>query len=183
MLELLYTKALVIHILAAMVGVGTVTVTDYLHVLGIRDPTIERHAHPLFPLFARLIVIALLLIYITGIVMVLAKPALLSSTLFRTKLLLVIIVTLNGFWLHKKVFPMIEACEERGHCPRNIVYIAAIAGSISIITWYAIVVLAITKSLGYHPLLFLLLYAIAIAIAYTVAVHFEKRQYRKHSNN
>ena len=176
MFELLFTKVLVIHIISVMIAVGTVTVTDYLHILGLRNPKLERQTLFVFPHLSNLIRLALLAIYITGTMMVLARPEILSSPLFWVKLTLVGIVTVNGFILHHVIFPRIEKGIKKKQYSTQLIRIAAFGGSLSVISWYGIVVLALTKNVGYTPLTFILFYILAAAIAYIVAVHIETQK-------
>lgn len=176
MYEALYTPSLIFHIIAVMIAVGTVTVTDYLHILGIRDPVLERRTLFVFPHLSNLIRIALAAIYITGVLLAIAKPSVLSSPLFWTKVGLVVIVTINGFVLHHKIFPRIEHGIKHSSYPENLIKMAAFGGSLSVVSWYAIVILATTKQLGYSPLLYLAIYCACIAVAYFVAIHMEMKR-------
>jgi hypothetical protein len=174
-----FTLTLVTHIIAVMIAVGTVTVTDYLHILGLRDPILERRTLVVFPHLSNLIRISLAIIYVTGAIMVILNPTILTSLLFWTKLLLVLIVTVNGFVLHHKVFPQIEHGIKNNHYPPTLLKIAAFGGSLSVVSWYGIVILAMTKEIGYEPLMFFLLYIIGVAVAYMVAIHIEQKQRKK----
>lgn len=181
MFEIIFAKLLVTHILAVMVAVGTVTVTDYLHILGLRDPKLERRTLFVFPLLSKLIIIALTIIYVTGALLVLAKPSVLENPLFYLKTFLVILVTINGVILHRYIFPKIEKGIKKKKYPDKLLKQAAFAGSLSIVSWYGIVVLAITKDLGYSVLQFSVGYLISLFIAYSVAIRLEKFK-RKEQN-
>ena len=177
MLEIIFTKMLVIHVIAVMVAVGTVTVTDYLHIIGLNSRRLEKKTLFVFPHLSRLIVIALTIIYATGIGMVIAKPEILQSSLFWVKIFLVLLVTINGFILHNKIFPKIEKrIKENKSNNLSLIKQAAFFGSLSIVSWYGIVVLAMTKNSGYTPLQFIIAYFIILIIAYFIAVYIEKRR-------
>lgn len=170
-----YTTLLVTHILAVMVAVGTVTVTDYLHLLGFRDRVLEKRTLPIFPLLSNLIRGALALIYITGLAMVWMNPSVLSSPLFWLKVTLVLIVTINGFFLHHWMFPRIEKETLAGKPTTRMSIIAAAAGSLSVVSWYGIVVLALTKEIQYSVSQFLVAYLLMLFGAFIVAAFIETR--------
>lgn len=173
MLETYSAYILVLHIMAVMVAVGTVTVTDYLHILGIRDPKLERRSLSIFPYLSRLIVMSLFFIYITGTLLVINKPELLMSPLFLTKIALVVVVTINGFILHHWIFPDVEKRSRTGKYSKAQIKKAAFFGSLSVVTWYAIVTLSITKTEGYGVIDFLIVYFAFWFCAYLFAVYIE----------
>jgi len=179
MFEILFAILLVLHILAVMVGVGTVTVTDYLHILGIRDRRLEKRSLFVFPILSNLIFGSLVLIYITGIIMVLARPTILESSLFQLKVALVFIVTVNGYILHHFLFPKIRNAVQIGDHSEKLIKQAAFGGSLSVVSWYSIVVLALTNYLEYTVWQFLIIYAGALVVAYNVAVYVETHRSKK----
>ena len=176
MIESLFTQMLVLHIIAVMVAVGTVTVTDYLHILGLRDPRLERKSLFVFPHLSRLIVGALIVIYFTGAYMVAAKPQVLQSELFWVKMFLVFLVTINGYFLHHAIFPKIEHGVKNNKFSMSILRKAAFAGSLSVVSWYGIVILALTKDTGYSALQFVIFYLAVLVIAYFGAMKIEVKK-------
>ena len=73
---------------------------------------------------------------------------------------LVFIVTLNGIYLQRLVSPHLDKCVIKGtkYCAQSVLTGSAIAGSISIVTWYSIVVLSLSKDMDYHFISFILTY-------------------------
>jgi hypothetical protein len=102
---------------------------------------------------------------------------LLSNSLFLLKIILVLVVTFNGIYLQKKVSPNLDMCVLEGtkYCSPGVLYSSAIAGSISIVTWYSIVVLSLTKTFGYSVSQFLTAYGIVLFSVALTAVHFERK--------
>lgn len=172
-----YLITTIFHIIAAMIAVGGATVVDYLHIVSLRKKKLEKTLVSIYPLISKLINISLGVIYFTGILLVLQNKALLSSPLFITKVCLVLIVTLNGIYLQKSISPHLDKCVIKGtkYCTRSVLNGSAIAGSISIVTWYSIVILSLTKEMGYHFINFVMVYASVILIAITIAYNIEKR--------
>jgi hypothetical protein len=83
----------------------------------------------------------------------------------------------NGFYLQKVVSPKLDLCVLKGtkYCSQRVLYSSAISGSISIVTWYSIVILALTKKAGYTVLEFLSVYFLVLIIAIIVATYFERK--------
>jgi hypothetical protein len=166
-----------IHVLAVIVAVGAATVTDYLHLVGLRKRKLELQLKNIYPNLSRLINISLGVIIITGFYLVFKNPELLSSGMFRLKMVLVFLVGANGIYLQKIVSPNLDLCVLKGrkYCSSKVLYISSISGSISIVTWYAIVVLALTKTLGYTVFEFLSFYIILLIVVSFIAFYFERK--------
>jgi hypothetical protein len=179
-MSLAYSIFVVIHIISATVAVGSATIADYLHLVGLRKRSLERKLADIYPYVSRAINLSLAVIYLTGIVLVTLNPSLLKSSIFITKIVLVLIVTINGIYLQKSVSPHLDKCVLKGtkYCTPNVLYSSAISGSISIVTWYSILILSLTKNLGYALTQFLAAYITVliatILIAYTVEKHSRK---------
>lgn len=182
-MAILFTITLVFHIIGVIIAVGSATIVDYLHIISLRKSRLEKGLVKIYPYISRMINAALGLIYLSGILLVLQKPELLSSTLFQIKIALVILVTLNGIYLQKRVSPELDKCIIKGnkYCTSGVLYSSAIAGSISIVTWYSLLVLSMTKNLGYTPKTFLISYTLVLIGAMTTAYLIERkaRKWRK----
>lgn len=168
---------LVLHVLSTVVAVGSVTVIDYLHLIGLRKKKIEKKLFSIYPFLSELLVYMLISIYITGLILVINKPTLLQSALFLTKLILVAIVTVNGFYLKNKVSPELEACVTKGTkaCSTHVLNTSVISGSLSVVSWYSIFILSITKTTGYTVFGFVKYYLLALLIVTSTLYFFEKR--------
>ena len=177
---MIYTITLITHIIAVMIAVGTVTVTDYIHLLGLRNPKIERKSLFVFPHLSNIILLSLITIYTTGIIMTLHNPTLLTNPLFQTKITLVILVTINGYILHKHIFPKIEHHIKTKQYNPTLTRLAALGGSISIVTWYSIVILSITKTTQYTPTQFIIPYTTALINTFILATIIETKTRHHH---
>jgi hypothetical protein len=173
--EFVYLGVLVLHIFSVMTAVGAVFVTDYLHLLGLRDRVLEKRALFLYPLIGKLIVGALAGIYITGFILAAMNPAVLANSLFRLKMALVLIVTINGFILHHRVFPDLEQDILKGKMRGATMHIAALGGSISVVTWVSIVTLSLTKTYAYDPWIFGTLYTFGVFVTYIFSIWLEDK--------
>lgn len=164
--EAWYAVAVVFHVMSVLTGVGAVTVTDYLHVLSLRSKKLEKSLVHVYPLLGKLIVLSLIGIYITGTILVLKKPEVLASELFRLKLILVGIVTINGIILHKYVLPNIDKSQEK-------IYPVVFA-SLSIVAWYSVLTLSITKQLAYTWVQAVIFIVIMFFLTFFTALYMER---------
>ena len=173
----IYLITTLIHVLVVIVAVGSVTVTDYLHLIGLRKKRLERQLKNIYPKLSNLINVALIMIYLTGGYLVYLNPVLWTSSLFLTKLGLVFVVSINGLILQKIISPNLDLCvmEGRKYCSPKVLYTSAISGSISVVTWYSIVILALTKNMGYTVNQFLISYLIVLVITIISAIFLERR--------
>ena len=176
-MDLIFTITLVFHIIGITIAIGSATLTDYLHLIALRKSSLEKGIVKLYPYISKLINYSLILIYTSGIILVMLKPELLQSPLFIIKFLLVLLVTINGIYLQKIITPQLERCVIKGnkYCTSNVLYGSVIGGSISIVTWYSILILALTKTLGYTLTQFLTAYVIVLILAIISAYILEKR--------
>ncbi len=174
---MIYEVNLVSHVLSVVIAAGAVGVIDYLHIVGLRKKKLEKSAIKIYPAISKLINLAFFAIILTGVALVVQKPEMLSNQLFRVKIALVILVGLNGIYLQRKVGPSLEVCAIKGnkYCFKNVLYYSAIAGTFSAVTWFAILLLSLTKNLGYNWKQFLMAYVIILIIGIFFGIGMEKK--------
>lgn len=172
-----HSVVLVSHIIGAVVGVGAVTVTDYFHLIGLKKKSLERKMLFVYPLLGRMVIWAIVLVTLTGIILLLNKPVLLQSSLFQLKMALFLVILINGFVLHKKVYPHVIKCvlNDKGTCPIHVLWISSISGTISVVTWYATLILALTKQFAYTVKTFLVYYFLALIVVFLIAYFNEEK--------
>ena len=172
-----YSIVVVLHILAVIVAAGAVTVTDYLHLVGLRKKKLEKQLNRIYPKLSDLISFSLIIIILTGGYLVYLNPSLLSNPLFLIKVSLVFLVSINGIFLQRKVSPSLDLCVIKGrkYCSQSVLYSSAISGSFSIVTWYSIIIISLTKTYGYNAVQFISAYLIILFVAILLALYFERR--------
>jgi hypothetical protein len=177
MMSVVYSILFVVHLLATMIAVGSATVVDYLHLVGLRKKKLERGLVSIYPFLSRMINYTLIIIYITGAFLLYNNPYLLQSPMFIIKLALVLIVTINGIYLQRSVSPHLDKCVLKGtkYCTNSVLNSSAIAGSVSIVTWYGIVILSLTKNFGYSTMQFIFAYLSVLMFAIIVAYSVERK--------
>ncbi len=176
--ETYYAILVVIHILFTVGAVGAVSVTDYLHLTGLKNKIREKKLLFVYPLLGKMIIYLILGIVLTGILLIINNPSLLLSSLFRLKIALFLVVVLNGFILHGYVSPSLDKCVIKGgkvNCSRKVLLVSAFSGSVSLASWYGVLILSLTKTFGYSVKEFISVYLIVIFALFLVALFMEKR--------
>lgn len=143
------TTALTLHILSASVALGAVAVTDFLHLRSMKNHRLEVKLLPVYPYLTQLIYLAVAGLLVTGITVLYFRPHLLSGAFFHLKMALFAIVMINGVILGKKIGPMLESTIKKNLATKKFLIQSSLLGSISVTTWIAIFVLALTKNTGY----------------------------------
>ncbi len=148
------TVIIVLHALAAAVGVGTATVTDIFFFRFLKDYKISQSEHDLMNTLSNIIWFALGLIVITGIGLYLpASERLLESSKFLTKVVAVGVVIVNGIFLNLVVSPKMMQMDfsgPRDHQKGELRFMRKLSfalGGISISSWYIIFILGSIKSI------------------------------------
>lgn len=179
-----YVIVLVLHILASCVAVGAVAVTDYLHLVGLKRHKIEKKVLFVYPFLSQVINIALGMIILTGILLVINRPELLYKSLFQLKMAMVVVVTINGIILQRVIAPHMErlVAHDLPFSDKMLLQ-CSLCGAISVVSWFSILILALTKTTGYTWNQFLPFYLIAIVVVFTVAQFFERKVHGAHGNN
>jgi hypothetical protein len=168
---------LVLHIIAVMIAVGAVTVTDYFHLIGLRKKSLEKRMLFIYPKLGNMILFSTAFIVLTGLILLINKPEVLNNPLVQLKLILFGVVLINGFVLHTHVYPHVIKCvlNEKGACPLHVLWISSISGSISVVTWYGILILALTKGFEYSVQDYIMYYLFALILVFLVAFYNEEK--------
>lgn len=156
--------AILIHAIAAAIGLGTVFTTDYLIMKFLRDGRIsEERARTLHHL-SEVIWIAIVLLVSSGIYLAVTKAGILHSSKFLLKLAVVGIVIVNGVVLNLFLTPRLhkiafkEGAGLANDEPDRIRKIALFAGATSAFSWvlafilgkFKAIPLSFAEALGYY---------------------------------
>lgn len=148
------TPIIVLHALGAAVGVGAATVTDIFFFRFLKDYKISQSEHDLMNTLSNIIWFALGLIIITGIgLFIPEQERLLNSSKFLTKVVAVLVVTVNGVFLNLVISPkmmQMDFSEPHNHQKGELHLMRKLSfalGGISISSWYIIFILGSLKSI------------------------------------
>lgn len=168
----LKTAFLIGHIIGVAMGAGGATMSDTLFLTSIRDNYIDQSECKLLKVASKIVVLGMVLLCITGagFFMVGSQP----SQRFYAKMTIVIIATVNGLVMHRKVFPLFEKCSDEkipllSKTFLNHARLMVSAGVISALSWYAAIVLGTWKTLplGYAGIMGVYLSILTVALIVT----------------
>jgi hypothetical protein len=141
------------HFLGLALGLGGATVTDVLFFNFLKDFSITRKEADVMRVLSNIIVGGLVLLFLSGILLYLSDvPKYNASPAFTAKMLLVMIITLNGILMHKYVAPhMVHLSFTSKSASMEILHhrrrVAFAMGAVSFTSWYFVFFLSMLKRL------------------------------------
>ncbi|MEM7113062.1 MAG: hypothetical protein AAF614_11560 [Chloroflexota bacterium] len=174
------TLLLIGHILGIALGAGGATMSDILFLTSITDNFLDTSELRLLKKASHVVIVGLFLLYVTGFGFIILNPVGLSQR-FWAKATIVTILTINGFVMHRRVFPILEKftanktpLSSASFHSHSCLFIWT--GTISAISWYTALILGAwrTLTLSYGVIMGLYFAAIiwAVAIARTLFYYF-----------
>lgn len=144
---------LALHLFGFAIGVGGATVTDIFFMKFLKDFRISRTEADFMRTLSRILWLGVVILSVSGLGLFLLDPArLLTSAKFISKMGVVAVLLLNGWFLHFAVTPSLRriAFHEDPHPQakqfQKIRQRAFISGGISIVSWYYAFFLAVHAS-------------------------------------
>lgn len=137
------------HLIGMALGAGGATLSDVLFLTSVRDNLIDRSELRLLRAAARVVIAGLALLTITGIGFFFTDSQ--PSERFWAKVTIVGIAALNGYWLHRQLFPLFARCAQQQQPlftaqTSRYAWRVVSAGYISAVSWYAALVLGVWRS-------------------------------------
>ena len=133
------------HIAGVIIALGSVVFADIALVWLKFKPKEAGIIAKITPMLSLQVWLGLILISISGLLMFLPNQAIAQNPIFQFKMLLVLIVFLNGIFLNVWITPRFEklvpAWHENGRGVKNFTKIAGIATAISFLAWWGIILL------------------------------------------
>lgn len=171
---MVYTAIVFLHLLATCAAIGTIVITD-LRLLGkvmgyrVVIPRPERFE-------TTIISLALLVLYATGaaiVWMALEKnPQYLHNQKLQAKLVLVLILSINAVYLHKRVFSILERSRPVSKWKRSHRFDVSIGVALSNSLWFFCAFLGIARPWNNTvPIVFVLCVAVAIWLGMFIVVN------------
>ena len=173
---------IILHAIAAAVGLGATTVTDALFFDFLTDFTISEKEQSVMKILSRVLWIALGIMIITGVCLFLSDPTRYAvSSKFLTKMIIVGIIVVNGFLLNIFLHPrLLRVTFEEMHPDRFITHIAFASGAVSLISWYTVFILGSIRSIPISVGGAIIIYAVLIAGGVTFSQIMCKGYIRSH---
>lgn len=166
----------VLHVVVSAIALGTVAVSDLLHLKGLKNHKLEKKISLIYPYLSKIIFFALGAIILTGGILLYNDISILNSRFFQLKMLMVIIVLVNGLFLNYRLSPKLEKNVKKNHpkkSTKKLIFESSLFGSISLVTWFGIFVLAFTKDFGYSIFNFIFAYLIILIIAFFTSYFYQ----------
>jgi hypothetical protein len=175
---------IILHALAAAVGLGATTVTDALFFDFLKDFTISEKEQNVMKILSRVLWMALGMMVLTGIALFLSDPARYSiSSKFLTKMIIVIVIILNGLLLNIFLHPrLLRMTFEEMHPDRFITRIAFASGAMSLISWYTVFILGSIRSIPVNVGIGIAIYGVLIVGGITISQIVCKSYISKHKH-
>lgn len=186
------TVFLSLHLLGVALGLGGATIADTFFFRFLRDFRISSKEADVMQWMSRVIMIALVLIYVSGGLLYMGDmERYLASQPFLFKCTIVFVLTINGIALHHFVSPRLVhlsfASSHPASNPRinRLRKIAFAMGAVSVTSWYTVFFTAMLKSLipaTVSMWQMLLFYGVVLIIAVIGSQIVERHLHRKSSN-
>jgi len=173
---------LALHLFGFAIGVGGATITDVFFMKFLKDFRISRTEADFMRTLSRILWAGVIILSVTGLGLFLQDPArLLTSAKFISKMTIVLVLLLNGFFLNFVVTPSLrriafhEDPSPRTQAFRRIRQRAFIAGGISLVSWYYAFFLAISQFKTVTISGYLSLYILLLVAAFAGALLMDDR--------
>ena len=164
---------LILHLIAAAIGLGTATITDVFFFKFLKDFKISELEASVLNALSQVIWFALALIILTGIGLYLpASERLLDSSKFLVKMIVVAIIVVNGAFLNLLISPKLVhisfggSHEHQSGELHKLRKLAFALGAISSTSWYSAFILGAIRQppLSFSQLLGVYLALVAVAV-------------------
>lgn len=184
------TIIIVLHALAAALGVGTVLVTDVFFMKFLKDYRISHSESEILDTLSQIVWFALGLLILTGIALFLpTSTEYLEKSKFVAKVFIVGIIVVNGILLNLLIAPKlikISFGEQAVDHPGELHHLRCMAyafGGISIISWLATFILGSLRSLPFTSGQIISGYVIVVLCVVIGSQYMDYRATHRKSNN
>ena len=168
------TGLLLLHLLGLVLGVGTATLLDLFLARSLRSGRFSKEQFEFIRFASSFVFAGILLLWISGLSFLLyyyfENPTGLENPKVWAKISIVAILSLNGLYIHKQVLPELKrnAGFSVFHGTSKIKRSMMLAsGAVSVVSWYAPLVIGTAKELNFTVSVpaILIAYAVALALA------------------
>lgn len=178
----LHRYLLAFHLFGFAIGVGGATITDVFFMKFLKDFRISRTEADFMRTLSRILWAGVIILAVTGLgLFLLDAGRLITSAKFISKMTVVLVLLLNGCFLHYAVTPSLRRIafhvdpSPLAEQFRRIRQRAFIAGGISIVSWYYAFFLAISRFPTATISAYLSLYILLLVISFAGALLMDER--------
>ncbi|MBP9821443.1 MAG: vitamin K epoxide reductase family protein [Candidatus Pacebacteria bacterium] len=180
------TIVVILHAFAAALGVGAVTMTDLFFFKFLKDYRISHDEASIMDTLSDVIWFALVLLVVTGIALYIpSSVALLVSTKFMAKMVVVGVVIVNGVTLNMLVAPKLvkisfgeEHVEHDGEM-HQLRRLGFALGAVSLTSWYIVFILGSLRSIPLSSIAILGIYVALLCFAVIGSQVFDRALVRR----
>ncbi len=143
---------LTVHLIGVALGMGGATITDIVFFNFLRDYQISKKEAEVMRVLSNIIMVALGILFLSGAALFLSHPAhYASSPAFLAKAMIVLVITINGVFMHKFIAPHMIRFSFRHpvqstHALHTMRAVAFGMGAVSFTSWYVVFFIAMLKS-------------------------------------
>ncbi len=180
------TIVVILHAFAAALGVGAVTMTDLFFFKFLKDYRISHDEASIMDTLSDVIWFALVLLVVTGVALYIpSSDALLISTKFMAKIIVVGVVIVNGVALNMLVAPKLvkisfgeEHVEHDGEM-HQLRRLGFALGAVSLVSWYTTFILGSLRSIPLSSIAILGIYVGILCFAVIGSQVFDRMLVRR----
>lgn len=170
-MELTRLAIVYLHLIACCVAIGMVLTSDLALVKQLLkgDPAARLDEHHMSEL-QRTVSRALLVLWVTGVAIVALDASVkgwgyFANPKLQAKIGLVVLLTINGVWLHRAILPLMEKAGSLLKLKPSHRMLAIFAGAVSGVTWFYAALMGVGRPLAWKYSLLELLAAYPVLIA------------------
>lgn len=145
---------LILHLFAMVLGLGGATYTDILLVRFLKDSQISRKEAGIIRQMSRVILVGICLATVSGWFLFYPQAnELMNSVKFVSKVVIFLVLVVNGFLLHQLVLPkLVKFSFHKDHYITDSLHLrhfGFVMGAISFVSWYSVFILGALDSVPY----------------------------------
>ena len=173
------TLLIILHIIGTVLGAGAATVTDYLVFKFAKDRKIDKDEFQILHTISDLVWAGLFLLLVSGMGFLALHIADIADVRnsynidkLWAKFTIVIILTANGFFIHRHVLPTLKRWRGKSLATPSFTkksFSIFSPGAISGVSWYSALILGAWRGLDASYLQIMSFYAIIVCLAVAVA--------------
>lgn len=178
------TLLTIIHLLGLAVGAGGAFMTDRLMLVMLRDHKMSKDEFTVLHRAGNFVIGGLSVLFLSGVGLFLTDIArYLASDKFIAKMIIVAVLIVNGFVLHKAVMPLIKRKLSK-NLAKDKEFVGALpklvaVGAVSICSWIFALVLGSLSSVPVGFEIVLLIYVAAIVVTWTIGLAIARKWFTK----
>jgi hypothetical protein len=176
---------LAIHLIGVVLGLGGTMIIDIMFTHFLKNYHITARESVIMHLISQMIILGLILLIVSGIALFLPLWGdFLASSRFLMKMVVVLVVIINGAALNFYVTPKMKKIslkEEDQGSYETLKRVSFALGALSIISWFSAFLLAMLKALFTMPFLhlfigYLILISLGVGASQLAKVYYEKKE-------